>query len=402
MEYDRRERDMRVTKSFRKSDLREEQKILIYGAGRYGELALHGLRTLQLEPLCFADEKMAGETFCGYEVISPIDLQYHLSDIVLVASYNYFFEMVSNLQAIGFEEIYDILELIKMEYDESVLSEYLLDEKHNWHKYANVVENIDANKLIINHCELVVTECCSLKCRDCANLMQYYEHPSNLDLEEIITSFNRFLDSIDMLLELRILGGEPFIRKDLDLIINAYVNNEKIKRITVYTNSTIVPSTEVIEALKNDKVTVHMSNYGNESRNVDKLDEVLTYSSVNHYVHNYEKWINLGGIEKRNYGNQQLIMMYRTCLMAKCYTFYRGKFYLCPRAAHGETLGIFKNSESECVDFSREIDIFETKEKIKNLINDTEYVIACNYCNGSSSRSETVEAGIQMKGIESL
>ena len=162
MEYDRRERDMRVTTSFRKSDLREEQKILIYGAGRYGELALHGLRTLQLEPLCFADEKMAGETFCGYEVISPIDLQYHLSDIVLVASYNYFFEMVSNLQAIGFEEIYDILELIKMEYDESVLSEYLLDEKHNWHKYANVVENIDANKLIINHCELVVTECCSL------------------------------------------------------------------------------------------------------------------------------------------------------------------------------------------------------------------------------------------------
>lgn len=393
---------MRVTKSFRKSDLREEQKILIYGAGRYGELALHGLRTLQLEPLCFADEKMAGETFCGYEVISPIDLQYHLSDIVLVASYNYFFEMVSNLQAIGFEEIYDILELIKMEYDESVLSEYLLDEKHNWHKYANVVENIDANKLIINHCELVVTECCSLKCRDCANLMQYYKNPSNLDMEEILTCFNRFLNSIDVLLELRILGGEPFIRNDLDFLINAYVNNEKIKRITVYTNSTIVPSTEVIEALKNDKVTVHMSNYGNESRNVDKLDEVLTYSSVNHYVHNYEKWINLGGIEKRNYGNQQLIMMYRTCLMAKCYTFYRGKFYLCPRAAHGETLGIFKNSESECVDFTREIDIFETKEKIKNLINDTEYVIACNYCNGSSSRSETVEAGIQMKGIESL
>ncbi len=241
---------MRVTKSFKKLDLRDNQKILIYGAGRYGELTLHGLKALQLEPLCYVDEKLAGETFCGYDVISPQQLHNYVNDIVLVASYNYFSEMVSNLQAIGFEEIYDVLELIKMEYDESVLSEYLLDEKHNWHKYAGVIENIDVNKLIINHCELVVTECCSLKCKDCANLMQYYKYPSNLDLEEIFACFNRFLDTIDMLLDLRILGGEPFLRKDLDLLINAYSDNDKIKRITVYTNSTIVPPQKVIESLK--------------------------------------------------------------------------------------------------------------------------------------------------------
>lgn len=387
---------MRVTKSFKKLDLRDNQKILIYGAGRYGELALHGLKALQLEPLCYADEKLAGETFCGYDVISPQQLHNYVNDIVLVASYNYFSEMVSNLQAIGFEEIYDVLELIKMEYDESVLSEYLLDEKHNWHKYAGVIENIDVNKLIINHCELVVTECCSLKCKDCANLMQYYKYPSNLDLEEIFACFNRFLDTIDMLLELRILGGEPFLRKDLDLLINAYSDNDKIKRITVYTNSTIVPPQKVIESLKNPKVVVHMSNYGEVSRNVDKLDDVFTKNLVSHYIHNYEKWYDLGGIEKRNYDIKRLTTMYRTCMMAKCYTFYRGKFYLCPRAAHGETLGIFKNPSTECVDFTRDVNIVTAKEKVKTLIEDVEKIVACDYCNGSSSSSEIVDAGIQM------
>ena len=31
--------------------------------------------------------------------------------------------------------------------------------------------------------DVVITERCSLKCKDCANLMQYYEKPQNSDLE---------------------------------------------------------------------------------------------------------------------------------------------------------------------------------------------------------------------------
>ncbi len=139
-----------------------------------------------------------------------------------------------------------------------------------------------------------------------------------------------------------------------------------------------------------------MSNYGEISRNVDKLDDVFTKNLVSHYIHNYEKWYDLGGIEKRNYDIKRLTTMYRTCMMAKCYTFYRGKFYLCPRAAHGETLGIFKNPNTECVDFTRDVNIVTAKEKVKTLIEDVEKIVACDYCNGSSSSSDTVDAGIQM------
>ena len=31
----------------------------------------------------------------------------------------------------------------------------------------------------------MITEKCTLKCKDCANLMQFYESPINIDLKEV-------------------------------------------------------------------------------------------------------------------------------------------------------------------------------------------------------------------------
>ena len=43
---------MRVTKSFRKEDYKEGKKVIIYGAGRYGELAYWMLKELNIKPFC--------------------------------------------------------------------------------------------------------------------------------------------------------------------------------------------------------------------------------------------------------------------------------------------------------------------------------------------------------------
>lgn len=391
----RKENGMRVTISFDKTYYDKTKKIIIYGAGRYGELAYWGLKALGLRPDFFVDENRAGQEFLGCMVKRTEELRACLNDIVLVASYNYFFEMVSNLQSMGFDEIYDILGLIRLEYDEKVLSEYLSDEKNNWKKYANLVENTDLDKLIINHCELVVTECCTLKCRDCANLMQYYEHPVNLDIGDTIRYFNRFLDSVDMLLELRILGGEPFIVKDLDRIIDEYVGAGKIKRIVIYSNSTIIPSERVLKSLKKEKISIHMSDYGDVCKKVYELEKIYTENGIEHYIHKYDKWSDLGNIDHRDYTDKEMSDVFRNCMMAKCYTFYRGRLFVCPRSAHGERLGCFKNGEDEFVDFRGKSDINSKRLELKELINRRKYITACNYCNGSLVKSKIIPAAVQ-------
>ncbi len=392
--------EMRLTKSFTADCLKENQKIIIYGAGRYGELALRGLQHLGLQPSYFADRTLAGTEYMGVKVISPNELGKFQEDVVLIASLNYFYEMLSIVQVSG-NEYYDIFELIKLEYDESVLSEYALDEKKNEKKYLNIIENAGTKGIVLSHCEIVLTECCTLKCKDCANLMQYYQHPEKIDADEIIRDFRKFLDTIDLLLELRLLGGEPFIYKDINRVIEAFLNHEKIKRITIYTNSTVVPSEKMMECLKNDKIAVHMSDYGTASSKVEELKKAFEERGIQYYIHKYDKWYDLGGLEKRDYSNGIEKALYKNCLMAKCYTFYRGKFYLCPRAAHGERLGAFQNNPNEVADFTKDgLVIQEKMEELKRILENTESILACSYCDGCSSRSKEVDAAVQMNRVK--
>lgn len=388
---------MRRTKSFEHKDFQKDKKIIVYGAGRYGELAYWGLQAMNLQVDFFVDRNRAGETYLGAAVLSPEELKQYTQNIILIASYNYFNEILSYVESIGAEYVYDILTLLTIKYDESILSEYLRDEKHNYKKYQNVIENVAYEKFVINHCEVVVTECCSLKCRDCANLMQYYERPEKISAEEIIFSFGNFLNTIDALLDLRLLGGEPFIYKDLDKIIDAFGTNEKVKRITVYTNSTVLPSESVTASMKAHHVVVHMSNYGGVSRKVKELEELLIRNGIEYYIHEYQEWHDVGGVQRRNFSEKALQKIFDTCIMATCYSFYRGKFYLCPRAAHGERLGLFSNPADEFVDFTGHINLSEKRKELQELVIRRKYITACDYCNGSSLKSKSIPAAIQCK-----
>ena len=389
---------MRLTESFNRNCLQEKKRIIVYGAGRYGELAFHGLKALGITVDFFVDRSLCGKKFLGAEVISPDNLGDYAHDIFLIASLNYFQDMYLNLKSIDAEYVYDILDLLKLDYDESALSEYLLDEKHNISKYENVINNMDLDKLIVNHVELVLTEKCSLRCKDCANLMQYYQAPEHIPCAEIIETFDRFLDAIDCLLDLRLLGGEPFLYKDLDKILERYKDDDRIKRITIYTNSTIIPSDAVLKSLSHKKVFVHQSNYGAVSRKVNELDSLFTMNNVQHYIHVYEKWLDVGIPERHNYTEDALKEIFNDCIMAKCFSFYRGRLYLCPRAAHGGGLGFFKNKDNEFVDFNECVrNRDEKRSEISAFMQKSDYIEACRYCNGSSSRTREIDAAVQMR-----
>ena len=385
---------MRLTETFTKEFYNSEKKLLIYGAGNYGEIALGGLKEIGLTPDYFVDKNHAGELYHQIPVISPQEINRFSQDVFLVASLNYFGEIVATLIKNEVEIFYDIEYLIEICPDE-FLNEYTLDEKRNIDKYKNVINNYNKDELIVGHVEVVLTEKCTLRCKDCAKLMQYYEKPENLEVNGIIQSFDKFLTTIDILLEMRLLGGEPFLVNDMDKLLLHYINNNKIKRITVYTNSTIIPNEKILRVLADKKVSVHMSDYGLVSRKVRELSDLFDRSNIKYYVHKYNDWKDLGGLNLRGYTDDALKKLYADCLMSKCYTFYRGILYLCPRAAHGERLGFFNNLMDEYIDYNNMSDPRINRKKLLKVINNTESLTACKYCNGSCVRSRSIPAAIQ-------
>ena len=110
------------------------------------------------------------------------------------------------------------------------------------------------------HLDLVITECCSLNCRDCSNLMQYYDHPCNLSSDEVINDLRKITGSLKIG-ELNILGGEPFVNQKVLSAVLAFLTEEKADRvdsINIITNGTIVPGEECINAMKNNPKTRHI------------------------------------------------------------------------------------------------------------------------------------------------
>ena len=132
--------------------------------------------------------------------------------------------------------------------------------------------------------DVVITECCSLKCRNCSNLMQYYHKPENLDPEEVINSLRRIFGAVRVS-QLKILGGEPFVCQKTLMRTLEYLREEALDRfdeVEIITNGTIIPSEECLRVMKETpKLKVLFSNYGELSSRLDEFMDICRKESIN-------------------------------------------------------------------------------------------------------------------------
>ena len=104
-------------------------------------------------------------------------------------------------------------------------------------------------------------------------MIPYYKKPTHIKLDEILSPLDNFLNAIDELYELRILGGEPFLYPSIGELLDACGKLSKVKRIVIYTNSTVIPENMIFERMKENHVVLHMSDYGTYSGKVKEIQE---------------------------------------------------------------------------------------------------------------------------------
>lgn len=262
----------------------------------------------------------------------------------------------------------------------------------------NAINEVKKNKLIISRIAVSVTNQCSLKCRDCNNLMPYCKEKFTIDVEEQIHDLEKLLYHVDEIINVEIIGGEPFVYKQLPELLKWTCNEPKIKFIEITTNGTIVPSNEIMELLTHPKVCVLFSDYGKV--NTDKIKRTYQYLAENNVcVQNLKnrRWIQGGGITKRRKSKLRLKYEYFHCFGRRdCRTLYKGKLYVCGRAPVLDELGLLTDESSfidvRNMDFHRDIG----RKKIIAFFNNT-YAEACGYCDISSDFSCWIESGIQVK-----
>ena len=255
-------------------------------------------------------------------------------------------------------------------------------------------------KLFLRSVDIVITERCSMRCRDCSNLMRYYDNPKDGDTKKLIRDIKKLCRVVDEINEFRVIGGEPLMNKDFHLIMDKILDEVKVKKVVVYTNGTVLLRKNQVKYLKNKKVLFLITDYGGLSRNLVSLRRQLSDNGISFYIQKAKGWTDCAKIVKHNRNSGQQNEIFRNCCVKNATTLLNGKLYRCPFSANANNLRAVPDYKAEYININQKVDIKKLKKRIRSFLFKKKHLRTCDYCNGRSFGDPEIKPAIQV--MESL
>ncbi len=384
---------------------KEGLPVIIFGAGIVGEVLFKASQNMGIKVECFCDNNInkTKKSLYNIPVVYAPTLKTKHKDAIFLISAADTRDVVNQLHELGFSKWYPASLLLR-NFD---IYQYQFNAPYDFVQYGIDTcllchdSYLTPDKLFLRSVDVIITERCSLKCRDCSNLTQYYKNPKDCDIKELIESIDAFCSIMDEVNEFRVIGGEPLMNKDFDLIIKRLNDEPKVERVVIYTNGTIIPKDEKVECLKNNKILFIITDYGPISRNLNALTQVLQRNKIVFYAEKAQRWTDCAKIGRHYRNIEQQKEIFRNCCAKNTFTISDGKLYRCPFAANAARLRAVPDFKSDYINFLQEfkegVDISKIKKKIRAYILEKEFLQTCDFCNGRSFDDPYITPAIQTK-----
>lgn len=379
------------------------QPIIIFGAGLMGELLLELCHSNDVAVSCIVDNnpQKIGQTQNGIPIFLPRDIkEKYENPIFLISPITSAPQMAirSQLSGDGYTEIYTAQQCIQ---SLPPLASRDILKQIQLHKVGmGEYKKESADFLYVETLNFVITERCSLKCRDCAHLMQYYEAPIHYKKEELFAYLDRIDDVFDSISEMPILGGEPLTSPDFYDIVRYAQQKETIQYILILTNGTILPKREELETFDPNKVGFAISDYGDISAKTEEIRTLLDEVGISYKCTYSSNWNDPGKIEFQNYTPQQLVNVLHSCSAKFCTAFSFGTIYMCPFLAHTSNLKAIPKNMIDGIDImDTRTPLSTLKKEVSEYLYEWQTLPACQYCTGKSlsSAGDPIPPAIQTK-----
>lgn len=236
---------------------------------------------------------------------------------------------------------------------------------------------------------MYVTDKCSLKCKACGAGKQFFHsnEMKDIPLKTIKRDFQKIMDLVDWVDICTVLGGEPFIRRDLGEIMDFICTHPfatKIGRIWLVTNGTIVPEESVLCALqRHHNLEVRISNYREKSTHLSALVDALAAHGISYEVMSLDHWSNVSQLmpDREQQSDAILLERRKRDCVCQCNLVSDGRFYLCDLLNTMDRLRNVPNRKNICVDIYAP----DAKEEIASMLDYASPLPpACSWCNGCS------------------
>ena len=197
------------------------------------------------------------------------------------------------------------------------------------------------------------------------------------------------------------MGGEPMMNKNFHEVTLKAASYDNVNKVVLYTNGTICPPEEKIALLKNDKIFVFITTYGELSKNEQKLSELLKKHGIQYNNQPAYGWTECGGINVWDRTLEDNKEIFKNCCAKHFTSMTDGKLFRCPFSANVERLMAIKKAPSDYVSvrgYAKSPEAFPNlKKKLRWFLRDKPLIKACDSCNGRTYGDPEITPGIQTK-----
>jgi len=253
----------------------------------------------------------------------------------------------------------------------------------------------------------MLTECCTLRCKNCNASMPYIPNPVTFDTDILKLSIAKIFECFEFIDEFGFYGGEALLHPDLaELIAFAAQYRAQFGFLRLMTNATIVPTEETLDALKplEQQYDIQVDDYGKSSRKLRETLDLLDRHKMNVRLVHYNEseqycggWVDFGvNYDFKNYSEAELQSVFDNCHSKdRCYVNWGGELHRCAFHAAGVRRGLVPKVDGDSVDLLHN-DAEEIRRQVALL--ETRIVEGCKYCNGFDiENGKRVRAGEQLE-----
>lgn len=373
--------------------------VVIFGAGRAGWYILKVLEYYHIKISAFSDNNPDRQNIgYKYSVLPPNEIAAYFPDaLIFIGTFlqSTAATIISQLNTLGHANIYHdmdaflfiyLIEVCRRECNRNELAKSI-DILFNNYKDQQIRYGYTSDSNFVSpFVTSVITQKCSLRCRDCAQLIPYYKDPMHFPAESVLDDLKQYAKAFDVVPEISLHGGEPFLHPEIAEICKGAAAISNIVFISFVTNGTLPLSEGKLRVLSACGADVHQSGgYGSLSKRRDELSEVFRKHSIYSdvlYCNSTQMWTRAAPCKKHFRSSSENNELYKRCMSSKiCCQIMDGELHRCPLSMHGSHQGLFPKHKDDYInlhdpDMSDEILV----SRIRGFLTRTEALTACDYC----------------------
>lgn len=399
------------------------RKIIFYGAGTVGRVFYQLLKELDIAVEFVVDKNARSIVFFeGVPVYPPEYLREHMDEgvqLIVTINHSLYQEVLDELNELGVctehavcgHEIHMVAQaawcmmkaygrgdiVLKNCYECTNLDN-TCTSLNRYLRRKNGFRDSGQGTRSVRMMGYALSNVCSLRCKNCCELVPYM--PASIKkltpTENVIKDIKHLSAACNFLTLLEFVGGEPFLHPGLPDILTAALEIKNIGVIHIFTNGTVVPSDELCNRLKNDRITVYLSNYQvtlppEKLQMVAQTEKKLKEHEVNYFFGKKQNWSDFSDFELVN-TDKELEEVFEACFLHNCNRLQDGRLFVCAHQYAGVMLGeLQENNEMLHIhDYSSE-QLAKELDRLKVL----KTIDACRYCR-MPFKAETVLSGEQL------